>query len=66
MRTSPTKYIPTPFRPGYKILRKYTEQFEDRVGNKAELTLIDYVDKKGKEVLRYVFTIKWEEKYEYN
>ena len=61
MSTSQTKYLPVPFRKGCKVLRKYTEPFEDRVGNKATLTLVDYIDKKQHTMIGYVLTVKWGE-----
>lgn len=58
MKTEP--YIPIPYRKGNKFLKKYEKPFVDRVGNRAMITCIDYIDKKGKLVEEYVFCIKWE------
>lgn len=53
------KYTPIPFRKGNKLLRKYIEPFVDCVGNKAMITYCDYIDKKGKTILRYTLYVKW-------
>ena len=52
-------YTPIPFRKPNKIVKKYTEPFEDLVGNKAIITCVDYIDKKKKIVENYVLYVKW-------
>jgi hypothetical protein len=54
-------YKPLPFRDGNKIVKKYTERFEDRVGNTGTYTKVDYYDKKGKLNDGYVLYVKWDE-----
>ena len=58
MKTEP--YIPIPYRKGNKFLKKYENPFVDRAGNRAMITYMDYIDKKGKLVEGYVFCVKWE------
>jgi len=57
VKTEP--FIPVPYRKGNKFLRKYEVPFVDRVGNKATLVLIDYIDKKGKLIEGYTMCVKW-------
>ena len=57
------QYIPVPYRPGNKVLKKYEVPFVDRAGNKATVVLIDYIDKKGKLNEGYTFCVKWESNY---
>lgn len=54
-----TPYYPLPYRKGNKVIRKYEEPFEDSAGNKADITYVDYEDKKGKLVQRFCLYIKW-------
>ena len=54
-------YHTLPYREGNKVLRKYVEDFEDSVGNKANITYVDYEDKKGKLVEKFCLYIKWKE-----
>lgn len=65
MRVSEVKivpYRPLPFRDGNKVVERYTEPFTDRIGNEAEITYVDYLDKKGKLNERFVMYIKWRKK----
>lgn len=52
------KYRPLPFREGNKIVRKYTEDFVDKVGNKAKLTKLDYLNK-GRLIKGFILTVEW-------
>lgn len=52
-------YLPTPYRDGCKIIKTYTLPFEDSVGNKADITYIDYTDKKGKLHEAHIMYVKW-------
>jgi hypothetical protein len=54
-----TPYKPIPYRDGCKNQRTYDEPFEDSVGNKAIVTRVDYIDKKGKQITGYLLRIKW-------
>ena len=55
------KIIPhTPYylAEGNAVLRKWKETFVDRVGNKAELTKVEVITKKGK-LVDYTIQVKW-------
>ncbi len=52
-------HVPTPYRVGTKIIRKFEVAFEDRIGNKAIMTKVDYTDKKGKLIENYLLHVKW-------
>jgi len=58
-------YRPVPFRPGNKVVKQYTVDFIDKAGNMAEITKIDYMDKKKKIVEGFVMYVKWIEKENY-
>lgn len=53
-------YKPTPYKDGCHSQVLYTEPFEDRIGNKAEITYCDFTNKKGKRIERHVMFVKWE------
>jgi len=53
-------YKPLPYRGVNKVLRKYTEDFIDPVGNKAKISYVDYMTPKGKLVERFTMQVKWE------
>lgn len=52
-------HIPYYLAEGNVLLRKWKEAFVDRVGNKAELTKVEVITKKGK-LVDYVIQVKWE------
>ena len=54
-------YYPLPYRPGTgnKVIRKYEEDFVDKAGNTAIITYVDYTDKKGRLVEKFVLHVKW-------
>lgn len=52
-------YRPLPYREGNKVIKTYVEYFVDRVGNEADITYVDYLDKKGKLNEKFVMYIKW-------
>lgn len=54
-----TPHIPYYLADGNVVLKKWKEPFIDRMGNKAELTKVEVLTKKGK-VVEYVIQIKWE------
>lgn len=56
------KIIPhTPYylADGNVLLRKWREPFVDRAGNKAQLTRVEVITKKGK-LVDYTIRVKWE------
>ena len=59
-----TPYIPYYMSDGNIVLRKWREPFVDRMGNKAELTWVQYrtKPKKGKKekIIEVVIQVKWE------
>lgn len=54
-----TPHIPYYLAEGNVVQKKWTEPFVDRVGNKAELTKVEVLTKKGK-VVDYVIKVQWE------
>lgn len=53
----------TPFVPYYlkspnKLVRKFTKEFSDGVGNSAELTIAEFLDK-NKNLQQAVIQVKW-------
>lgn len=52
-------YNPIPYRKGCTVIKKYVLPFEDKAGNKADITYVDYKDKKGKLIEKYTLYIKW-------
>jgi len=53
-------HIPTPFKPGHKIVRRYIEKLKTS-GFKADVTKIDYCDKKGKLIEGFTLMVDWED-----
>lgn len=58
-----TPHYPLPFRKEdgvfNTVIKEWVERFEDAIGNVAEVTYVDYIDKKGKTVERYPLRYKW-------
>lgn len=52
-------FHPIPYKNGNKVVRSYTEDFTDKVGNKANITYVDFKDKKGRLNERFVMFVKW-------
>ena len=52
-------HIPYYLVDGNVLLRKWKEPFVDRVGNKATLTKVEVITKKGK-LVEYTIQVKWE------
>lgn len=54
-----TPHIPYYLAEGNVVQKKWKEPFIDRVGNKAELTKVEVVTKKGK-LVEYTIQVRWE------
>lgn len=52
-------HIPFYKADGNAVLREWNEDFVDRVGNKAILTMVEFVTKKGKMNIATI-RVKWE------
>lgn len=52
-------HIPYYLTDGNVLLRKWRESFINRVGNKAELTKVEMITKKGK-LVEYTIQVRWE------
>lgn len=52
-------YIPYYLADGNVLLRKWKESFVDRVGNKATLTRVEVITKKGK-LVECTIQVRWE------
>lgn len=52
-------FSPTPFKAHNKLVKTYVKPFTDRVGNSADITYADYLDKHGKLIEGYVLFVKW-------
>lgn len=52
-------HIPYYLAEGNIVQNKWKEPFVDRVGNKAELTKVEVITKKGK-IVEYTIQVKWE------
>ena len=52
-------HIPYYLTDGNVLLRKWKESFVNRVGNKAELTKVEMITKKGK-LVDYTIQVTWE------
>lgn len=52
-------HVPYYLADGNTVIRKWTEPFVDRVGNKATLTKVEVLTKKGK-LVGYTIQVKWE------
>lgn len=53
------KHQSLPFRPGNVVLKTYTEDFEDSVGNRAKIDKCDFKDKKGVIHEGYPLKVSW-------
>ncbi len=53
-------HIPYYLAEGNVVQNKWTESFVDRVGNKAILTKVEVLTKKGK-LVEYTIQVKWED-----
>lgn len=54
-----TPYKPYPYQDGNKVIRTYTEEFMDSVGNTATITKCDFTNKKGKLQEGYDLHVSW-------
>lgn len=54
-----TPHIPYYLAEGNIVQNKWREHFVDRVGNRAELTKVDVLTKKGK-LVEYTIMVRWE------
>ncbi|MNN56544.1 hypothetical protein D3C81_1714830 [compost metagenome] len=52
-------HIPYYLADGNVVLKKWREAFVDRVGNKAILTKVEVLTKKGK-LVEYIIQVRWE------
>lgn len=52
-------HIPYYLAEGNVLQSKWREPFVDRMGNKAELTKVEVLTKKGK-LVEYIIQVKWE------
>lgn len=52
-------HIPYYLADGSVVQKKWKEKFVDRVGNKAELTKVLVITRKGK-IVEYTIQVKWE------
>ena len=52
-------HIPYYLAEGNVVQNKWKELFVDRVGNKAELTKVEVLTKKGK-IVDYTIQVRWE------
>jgi len=52
-------HVPYYLAEGNIVQKKWKEPFVDRVGNKAILTKVEVVTKKGK-IVEYTIQVKWE------
>lgn len=52
-------HIPTPYKDGNVIVNKYVEETVVRGGFVADVTYIDYKDKKSRLNERFVMFVKW-------
>lgn len=57
--TKITPHVPYYLAEGNVVQSKWKESFVDRVGNKAELTKVELLTKKGK-LVEYIIRVKWE------
>lgn len=53
-------HIPYYLAEGNIVQNKWKEPFVDRVGNKAELTKVEVITKKGK-IVEYTIQVAWED-----
>ncbi len=52
-------HIPYYLAEGNIVQKRWREKFVDRVGNKAELTKVEVLTKKGK-LVEYTIMVRWE------
>lgn len=55
----PMAYQITSKRSGNKETRRWVEVFVDRVGNVADVTYCDFVNKKGDLIKKHTLFVKW-------
>lgn len=53
-------HVPYYLAEGNVVLGKWREPFVDRVGNKAELTKVEVITKKGK-LVEFIIQVAWED-----
>lgn len=56
-----TPFYPLPYRKsvGNTVVNEYSEPFEDLMGNKATIHYVDYTDKKGKLIEKFIMRVEW-------
>ena len=52
-------YMPAPYKPGCKIIKKWEEPFEDKVGNKAIITKVNFTNSKGRLIEDFTMFVRW-------
>lgn len=52
-------HIPYYLADGNTVVKKWTEPFVDRVGNRVMLTKVEVLTKKGK-LAEYIIQVRWE------
>lgn len=52
-------YVPYYLAEGNVVLKSWKEPFVDRAGNRAEITKVEVVTKKGK-LVEYTIQVRWE------
>jgi hypothetical protein len=52
-------YRPIPYREGNRVVNKYVEELVTKLGFIAEITYVDYKDKKNRLNERFVMFVKW-------
>ena len=55
-------HTPIPYLKSNTLIRKYVEPFTDEAGNNADITYVDYTDKKGNLHEKYAMYVKWRDK----
>ena len=55
-----TPHVPYYLAEGNVVQKKWKESFVDRVGNKAELTKVEVITKKGK-LVEFIIQVAWED-----
>ena len=51
--------MPAPYKPGCKIIKKWEEPFEDKVGNKAIITKVNFTNSKGRLIEDFTMFVRW-------
>lgn len=54
-----TPHVPYYLSEGNVVQKKWREPFVDRVGNRAEITKVEVLTKKGK-IVEYTIQVAWE------